>query len=469
MVRGVEPNTGVANGRHFIILVTWFCVRRSAVGQRPFPTAFSVRHHSRPSLRLEHPPLKKGRELVVWPSPAQFPPQPIKLRPPSIQFRVRSVWVTGGPWHGLCLLPKLLFLMPVLTPRRYLTPLIHVLVWGLFGLTFLLFQPLTGRFILPPQFWLKQGLMLGAWVVAYYFTAGVSVPQLLFRGRTGWFVLALAGTTVAVLLFSKFLDVSLHLSALIEKAFEAAIGHPRPSRTGPRLDTMGLLTTMFVLGISTSITVVQKWQNDAQLRQTLEQQRVSVELSVLKAQINPHFFFNTLNNIYALTLLDGEQARVAIHRLSRMMRYVLYDTAGGLTRLSQEIAFVQDYITLMQLRLDERVTVTFEHPAQPMHDVPMAPMLLLPFLENAFKHGVAAIQASCIHITLRQPQPDVVDFEVRNTRLASPTTDLAGSNGIGLVNTRRRLDLLYPGRFTLLVDDYPAAPEFGVHLTLKVG
>ena len=357
--------------------------------------------------------------------------------------------------------------MAVLTPRRYLTPLIHVLVWGLFGLTFLLFQPLTGRLVLPPQFWLKQGLMFCVWVATFYFTARVSVPRLLFQGRTGWFVLALVGTTIAVLGISKFLDVSLNLPALIEKAFEAAIGHPRPARSGFRLDTMGMLTTMFVLGISTSITVVQKWQNDARIRQTLEQQRVNSELSVLKAQINPHFFFNTLNNIYALTLLDGEQARVAIHRLSRMMRYVLYDTAGGLTLLSQEIAFVQDYITLMQLRLDERVSVTFARP-EPVRDVPVAPMLLLPFLENAFKHGVAATQASTIFIGLTQPTPDVLELEVRNTRLALPGSDLTGSNGIGLANTRRRLDLLYPGRFSLLVDDHTPDNEFRVHLTLHV-
>jgi len=357
--------------------------------------------------------------------------------------------------------------MAVLTPRRYLAPLIHVLVWGLFGLTFLLFQPLTGRLTLPPQFWVKQGLMFGVWIATFYLTARVSVPRLLFPGRTGWFVLALVSTTVAVLLFSKLMDSALHLPELIKKAFEARIGHPRPPRNGPRFDAMGLLTTMLVLGISTSITVVQKWQHDAQIRQTLEQQRVSAELLVLKAQINPHFFFNTLNNIYALTLLDGEQARTAIHRLSRMMRYVLYDTAGGLTLLSQEIAFVQDYITLMQLRLDERVRVTFERP-EPVHDVPVAPMLLLPFLENAFKHGVAATQASSIFVALRQPAPDVVELEVRNTRLALPTSDLAGSNGIGLANTRRRLDLLYPGQFTLLVEDHTPAREFRVHLTLHV-
>ena len=357
--------------------------------------------------------------------------------------------------------------MAVPTLRRYLTLLIHVLVWGLFGLTFLLFQPLTGRLVMPPQFWLKQGLMFGAWISAYYLTAWVSVPRLLFQGRTGWFVLALVGTTMAVLLFGKVLEASLNLPALMDRAFEAAAGRPRLLRSGPRLDVMGLLTTMFVLGISTSITVVQKWQHDAQIRQTLEQQRVSAELSVLKAQINPHFFFNTLNNIYALTLLDGEQARTAIHRLSRMMRYVLYDTAGGLTLLSQEIAFVQDYITLMQLRLDERVQVTFERP-EPVHDVPVAPMLLLPFLENAFKHGVAATQATRIFIALRQPTAHVLELEVRNTRLLRPSTDLAGSNGIGLANTRRRLDLLYPGRFSLLVDDHTPANEFLVHLTLHI-
>ncbi|MDB5235060.1 MAG: hypothetical protein JWR44_2053, partial [Hymenobacter sp.] len=93
---------------------------------------------------------------------------------------------------------------------------------------------------------------------------------------------------------------------------------------------------------------------------------------------------------------------------------------------------------------------------------------LLPFLENAFKHGVAATQASHIYVALRQPQADVLELEVRNTRLAQPSTDLAGSNGIGLVNTRRRLDLLYPDRFNLLVEDHTPANEFRVHLTLHV-
>jgi LytS/YehU family sensor histidine kinase len=310
--------------------------------------------------------------------------------------------------------------------------------------------------------------MFVVWIAIFYLTSQVTVPRLLFQGRTEWFIFTLVGITAAVLGISKLLEMELNLPALMDKAFLVATGRPKLPPKGVRFDSMGLLTTMFVLGISTCITVVQKWQHDARVRQTLEQQRVSSELSVLKAQINPHFFFNTLNNIYALTLLDGEQARSAIHRLSRMMRYVLYDTANGTTLLSQEIAFVQDYITLMQLRLDERVTVTFERP-EPMRDVPVAPMILLPFLENAFKHGVAATEASRIFIGLSQPTPDVLELEVRNTLLTLPSTDLSGSNGIGLVNTRRRLDLLYPGQFNLLVDDHTPTDEFRVHLTLHVG
>jgi two-component system LytT family sensor kinase len=280
---------------------------------------------------------------------------------------------------------------------------------------------------------------------------------------------------------SYFIETTLHLPELMRQAFHDAGGSPPnggprfarrgggPPRPGRyRFDFVGLLITLLVLGISTAITVVRNWQHDAQVRERLEQQRVSAELAMLKAQINPHFFFNTLNNIYSLTLIDGEQARAALHRLSRMMRYVLYDTAAGPTQLSQEVAFVQDYITLMQLRLTDRVTVTFDHP-EPVREVPIAPMILLPFVENAFKHGVAATQASSIYVGLRQPTPDQLEIEVRNTLFPTPATDLAGSNGIGLVNTRRRLDLLYPGQYTLRVVEHTPENEFAVHLSLHVG
>jgi two-component sensor histidine kinase len=368
--------------------------------------------------------------------------------------------------------------------RRYLTPLIHVLAWGLLALTLLVFQPMSGHITLPPQFWVKQGVLLVLWVAAFYLTAYVSVPRLLMRGHTGWFILALIGTAATIQLLSRGLENALHLPELLREAFKAAggvvpsdaahhrDGPPLPPRPrggrGGRFDLVTMLITLLVLGIATAITVVQHWQREAQLRERVDQQRTEAELSLLKAQINPHFFFNTLNNIYSLTLIDGEQARAALHRLSRMMRYVLYDTAAGHAQLSQEVAFIQDYITLMQLRLTDRVQVVFEHP-EPVREVLIAPMILLPFVENAFKHGVAATQASRIVISLKQPTAARLEIEVRNTLVPRASTDLAGSNGIGLVNTRRRLDLLYPGRYSLNVTECTPENEFDVQLALQVG
>src|SRR4029077_327973 len=134
-------------------------------------------------------------------------------------------------------------------------------------------------------------------------------------------------------------------------------GPPRivPGRLGGSGITMTVTITALVIGISTAITAIQKWQKDNQERKELEKEKVTSELSFLKAQINPHFFFNTLNNIYALTAVYAELAGKAIHQLSRMMRYLLYGTQQRHTMLSQEIAFVKDYISLMQLRLTDAV------------------------------------------------------------------------------------------------------------------
>jgi sensor histidine kinase YesM len=347
--------------------------------------------------------------------------------------------------------------------QRYVSPLIHVLVWVVLGLALIILQPRWHP--LPPPFWVKQGTLFFLWIGLFYLNSLVWVPRLLFRERTGWFILTALLATLAFCLISYQLEQWLHLPELIERML-----HPeRPLRrtSGRLLDLGTLLITMLVLGISTSTTVVQKWQNDAQLRQELEQQRSQTELSFLKAQINPHFFFNTLNNIYALTAINVELARHALHTLSRMMRYVLYETQTSTTLLSQEIAFLQDYMALMQLRLTDKVTVTFTGP-EPLRDVPVAPMLLLPFVENAFKHGVSATQPSRIQVSVQQRGPELA-LEVRNTLFPKKGLTLDTGSGIGLTNTRRRLDLLYPDRYQLTTTESTSAHEFQVRLTLQVG
>lgn len=357
--------------------------------------------------------------------------------------------------------------MTALSIRRYISPLIHILVWALLGFVLLVFHPMTSEITFPLQFWIKQGILFCLWLGAFYLNARVWVPKFLFQNRTGWFIIVNIATSIAVVLIIFVVEVWLELPQLMHQAFNSNTTPSSNSTLPPFKLLVGVfMTTLLLLIISTSIAVVQKWQKDTQIRQDLEKQQISSELSFLKAQINPHFFFNTLNNIYALTLIDVALARQALHTLSRMMRYVLYDTQKDITLLSKEIAFLQDYIELMKLRLTDKVNVTFK-PPMPLKDVLIAPILFLPFVENAFKHGVSAQQPSCIHITISQQGPEL-QMEVRNTKFNEERMVLDESNGIGLVNTRRRLDLLYPNKYTLLINEHTAENEYKIHLTLDV-
>ncbi|MGY0039059.1 sensor histidine kinase [Pedobacter sp. NJ-S-72] len=183
-----------------------------------------------------------------------------------------------------------------------------------------------------------------------------------------------------------------------------------------------------------------------------------------KAQINPHFFFNTLNNIYALTHVDVEKSRNALHKLSRMMRYLLYDTQEGSTPLSKEVSFIVDYIELMKLRLNDTTQVTFEGPLI-NNDIHIAPMLFLPYIENAFKHGVSSISPSVISIDLSM-EDGALDMKVRNFIFNENAAIADNYGGIGLMNTKRRLDLLYPEKHTFSAGKTEDTNEFIVHLTL---
>ncbi|MCU0340121.1 MAG: histidine kinase [Spirosomaceae bacterium] len=349
----------------------------------------------------------------------------------------------------------------ILHPNRKNIPLlIHLVTWALVA-GLVLMPPFGGRVAMPDEYWVKQWLLLGLLVAIFYLNAKVLLPKLLFKNRILEYLLSIAAAVVAVYWAIQGIEAWLNLPELWHKA----LGRPfKPNER--RFDMFTFLYSLLSLGTSTSITMIQKWQNDAQIREQLEQEKLSSELSFLKAQINPHFFFNTLNNIYALTMIDVDTAREALHKLSRMMRYVLYETKEGTVQLSQEVAFLEDYIQLMQLRLTDKVKVSFEKP-QPYQDVAIAPMLLLPFLENAFKHGVSATQPSRIVVRIQQNAPSLT-IEVRNTLFPTQSQSLEESNGIGLVNTRRRLDLLYPNRYRLTIVEKTPEEEFLVTLVIQV-
>ncbi|WP_026879751.1 sensor histidine kinase [Hymenobacter norwichensis] len=374
--------------------------------------------------------------------------------------------------------------MPLFTSRQAQPILLHVVIWLLVGFLVAV-QPDSQLPDVP--FYLLQGSLFAASLGVFYLNAQWAVPHLLYGRRWVSYALFLLVLVLAVAVPHRQAQRALekHYGVgppFFRPQFQGAAAapfnkRPRSATQPPRrmmrqqhnlwVNPAVMFSILLVLGLSTSVAAVQRGQRDAQIRQALEQEKLTTELAWLKAQINPHFFFNTLNNIYSLTLLDGDQAREAILRLSRMMRYVLYDTQAGTAPLSQELQFLRDYIDLMQLRLTDNVQVVYDTPTS-LHDAPIAPMLLLTFVENAFKHGVSALAPSYIHITVQQPTPHTLDVVVRNSLFAERPLALDENHGIGLTNTRRRLELLYPERHTLTVTENAPTHEYYVHLTLTL-
>ena len=190
---------------------------------------------------------------------------------------------------------------------------------------------------------------------------------------------------------------------------------------------------------------------------------VVAELSWLKAQLNPHFLFNTLNNISSLTQIDPDKAQESIGQLSDLLRYALYDSEADKVPLAAEMDFMSNYIDLMALRCNEltKVEKDFEVPQE---HVEVAPLLFISLIENAFKHGVNARYPSFVKVFMGYAD-GVLTFRCENSLFEKQGSDHIGS-GIGLENMKRRLELLYPGRYTYdVVEEHG---EYMVTVTLKV-
>lgn len=181
---------------------------------------------------------------------------------------------------------------------------------------------------------------------------------------------------------------------------------------------------------------------------TKEIVRSQTELQFLRSQVNPHFLFNTLNNLFSMAQKDGND-RLAdkIAQLSEMMRYMLYDSNTERVLLAREIQYLEDCIALYGLRYTGLVQISFDYP-KPVPDVAVAPMLFIPFLENAFKHGIAPGQPSHIKLVLIIDQ-NKLRFNCQNTDYSHIEKPANEQGGIGLENVRRRLDLLYPHQHQL--------------------
>jgi hypothetical protein len=330
--------------------------------------------------------------------------------------------------------------------KRWVIVAVHILAWALLGFVLMFYQPLSWGVKLPFSFWTKQTVNLAILAGLFYANMFYMVPGFLLKNKVPAFILWIVGSVIALLLISKFVDLQLH----VREQMDAVMRRPGPKHKGV-IDGLLLMTSLLVLGVSTSLAVIHRWQKDAQIRESVEKQNITSELALLKAQINPHFFFNTLNNIYALTYTDVPVSRDAILKLSRMMRYLLYETQQDTALLSQEISFVKDYIELMKLRVQSSTTILFDE-VKTDKDYAIVPMLLLPFIENAFKHGISVMHKATIRIDL-QVQEGVLTLRVLNDIFRDKDALNMESGGIGLTNTQRRLDLLYPGKHELAIEE----------------
>jgi LytS/YehU family sensor histidine kinase len=218
---------------------------------------------------------------------------------------------------------------------------------------------------------------------------------------------------------------------------------------------------LLVFTVSTCSRVIQEWLGIEKKKQKIETEKLATELSFLRSQINPHFLFNTLNNIYSLALVKSDATANAVLKLSAIMRYVLNETKHDSVALGQEIEFMKHYIELQKMRLTNKVLIEFLTEGE-VEGKKIAPLILIPFVENAFKYGISTKENSSILFTVKTDERGI-QFTSKNTHI--PGIQANGEQtGIGLKNTKRRLELLYPDRHSLTVDN--ENNEFIVHLTL---
>ncbi len=293
-------------------------------------------------------------------------------------------------------------------------------------------------------------------VVVYFLNFYVLGPYLFFKHRYWWFFLS---NLVLILgLNSQFFYVYFNRDKLPSMPAMSAnmwIGYFSGF-------LMFLVLNCMVAGIAIGI---RHFIRTRQIKQQLKDEKAKnteAELAWLKNQINPHFLFNTLNNISSLCQIDADAAQDAIAQLSDLLRYAMYETNKKMVPIEGEVEFMRNYIELMKLRCNEKTEVITSFDVK--QNMEIAPLLFISLVENAFKHGVSSNRTSKIDIRLLQNTDELI-FNCGNTNFPKDDADRSGS-GIGLENTRRRLELMYAGRYTW--EQSLEGDIYHVKITLKI-
>ena len=347
-----------------------------------------------------------------------------------------------------CLSPFYLFILTNYFKSTILQRVaIHLTVWlAVLSLPFLLRPDMTGRPMPPGMpvaapysreiFFLAQNVVL---IAFFYLNYAVLIPRFLTIQRRRW-----AYLVVILLCFLVFQVLVLVLQNLLITPAQGTLDRQF-------FQKFSFLTSIFFFGLawaaSSGIRLNTEWHKAEKRRRESENERLKAELNQLKSQLNPHFLFNTLNGIYTLTLTKTGAASNAVLQLSHLLRYVMAETQHDFVPLDRDLEHLQHFVALHQMRLTALTPVTFTIEGDPTGQQ-VAPLLLLPFVENAFKFGSSTRDLSPIQIAVVISEKQLTlscQNHIRNPQ--------AMSSGIGIANTRRRLELLYHGRYSLRISE----------------
>ncbi len=278
-------------------------------------------------------------------------------------------------------------------------------------------------------------------ILAAYFTVYYLLPHFLFKKKYVLFaIIFLVSATLAILLQRVILYyISFPLFWADSVSATKSFWHINPFYSFINIYT--------VVSLFAVIKLLKYWYKNQQLKIELENKNKTSELALLRTQLNPHFLFNTLNNIDALISTNQEKASDAVIKLSEIMRFMLYEANSDRVPLEKEINYLQSYISLQQLRLKNPFFVNFKNDIN-CKGLSIAPMLFIPFVENAFKHGLKNIVTPGIDISLNCDNRNI-NFEVVNRYSEIEEHNKDSTSGIGLANTKKRLELLYQNKYKL--------------------
>jgi two-component system LytT family sensor kinase len=336
--------------------------------------------------------------------------------------------------------------------------------------------------VLSPFYW----LFCLTYISLFYLNAWYLVPRLVFRKkyfRYGIIILVLSGCVYYLQPFDNLLlhnlakghkentaqtslsgrSVADSDSAGIKGMPFGPLPHENMRMEDPRLkpsnkvilihqsgniDLVALFIFIIVIGLSIAVSTVQKWQFTEQQVSKAQAEKAHAELSFLKAQINPHFLFNTLNNIYALSVSQSGKTPESIMKLSNIMRYVTDEVAEDLVPLQSEIDCINDYIDLQKLRIGKTTKLKVEYSGE-IKNQKIAPLVLMTFVENVFKYGISKHKTAAITIRLNIEDNKLLFF---CQNVIFPHAAGSKRRGIGISNTRQRLEHMYPGKHRLEIN-----------------